>query len=85
MSKKIISISVSSMNQKINLSLSGEVVEIYEKDGFRLAKIRFNRGFVEVPIDDARDAHLNDKITINSSIRIESITHKIEDNLNIIN
>ena len=73
------------MNQKENLSLSGEVVEIYEKDGFKLAKIRYNPGFVEIPINDLRDAHLNDKIIINSSIKIESITHNLEDNFNIIN
>ena len=73
------------MNQKENLSLSGEVVEIYEKDGFKLAKIRFLPGFVEIPIDDLRDAHLNDKIIINSSIKIVSITHSLEDNFNIIN
>jgi hypothetical protein len=83
--KKIISISVSSMNPKENLSLSGEVVEIYEKDGFKLAKIRYNIGFIEIPINDLRDAHLNDKIIINSSIKIESITHSLEDNFNIIN
>jgi hypothetical protein len=82
---KIISLSVSSMNQKENLSLSGEVVEIYEKDGFKLAKIRYNPGFLEIPINDLRDAHLNDKIIINSSIKIESITHNLEDNFKIIN
>jgi len=81
----LISISVSSMNQKENLSLSGEVVEIYEKDGFKLAKIRYNIGFIEIPINDLQDAHLNDKIIINSSIKIESITHILEDNFNIIN
>ena len=73
------------MNQKENLSLSGEVVEIYERDGFKLAKIRYNIGFIEIPINDLQDAHLNDKIIINSSIKIKSITHSLENNFNIIN
>jgi hypothetical protein len=73
------------MNQKENLSLTGQVVEIYEKDGSKLAKIRFNAGFIEIPIDDLHDAHLSDKIIINSSIKIERIIHNLEDNINNIN
>lgn len=82
MPNKIISISMSSMNQKINLSISGEVVEIYEKDRSKFAKICFNAGFIEIPIDDLHDAHLSDKIIINSSINIERIIHNLENNLN---
>ena len=73
------------MNQKENLSLTGEVVEIYEKDGKRVAKIRFNPGFVEVPIDELRDTHLNDKITINSKIKIERILHNLDNRYDFFN
>jgi hypothetical protein len=73
------------MNQKENLSLTGEVVEIYEKDGKRVAKIRFNPGFVEVPIDDLHDTHLNDKITINSKIKIERILHNLDNRYDFFN
>lgn len=73
------------MNQKENLSLTGEVVEIYEKDGQKVAKIRFNPGFVEIPIDDLRDTHLNDKITINSKIKIERILHNLDNRYDFFN
>lgn len=73
------------MNKKENLSLTGEVVEIYEKDGLKVAKIRFNPGFVEIPINDLRDPHLNDKITINSIIQIERILHNLDNKYDFFN
>lgn len=73
------------MNQKENLSLIGHVVEIYEKDGLKMAKVRFNPGFVEVQINEFNDAHLNDKITINSVIHIERILHNLDNNHDFFN
>lgn len=73
------------MNQKENLSLSGEVVEIYEKDGAKLAKVRFYSGFMEIPINDLKDLHLSDKITINSNIKIVSIQNSFGENFSVNN
>lgn len=58
--------------------LSGEIVEIYENCKSKFAKIKFEPGFIDICIDKINEAHLNDKIIINSSIHINNIVQKIE-------
>ncbi len=70
------------MDYEEKLFLSGEVVEVYEKNSFKFAKIRFNSGFIEIPFNDLHDVHLSDKVFINSRIKIESILYDFEDNIN---
>ena len=66
---------------KTNLcNLTGEIIEIYEKDKTRFAKIKYDPGFIEVCIDKITDAHLNDKLIISSNIHIKNIFQNIEGN-----
>ncbi len=60
--------------------LSGEIVEIYENGKSRFAKIKYEPGFIDICIDKISEAHLNDKIIINSSIYINNIVQNIEEN-----
>lgn len=60
--------------------LSGEIVEMYENEKSRFAKIKFEPGFIDICIDKISEAHLNDKIIINSSIHINNVVQKLEEN-----
>ena len=60
--------------------LTGEIIEIYEKDKRKIAKVKFNPGLIDICIDKINDAHLNDKLIICSNIQIKSIIQKIDNN-----
>ena len=56
------------------LSLQGEVVEIFEKDGQRLARVSvLSRNIIDVAGESIREAHLGDRILIDAQVTIESI------------
>jgi hypothetical protein len=62
------------------ISLSGEIVGIYEKEGNRFAKIHYDHGFVDVTLqEDKDDVYLGDKVIIDSDMTINKITHKSEE------
>ena len=58
------------------ISLTGEIVSIYEKEGNRFAKVHYENGFVDVTIQYDKDIYLGDKVLIDSSLTIKKITHK---------
>jgi hypothetical protein len=67
-------LNIMSGEEKTNFyELTGEIIEIYEKDKSRIAKIKFDPGLIDICIDKIKDAHLNDKLIICSSIQIKSI------------
>jgi hypothetical protein len=56
------------------LSLQGEVVEILEKQGQRLARISvLSRNIIDVTGESIRDAHLGDRVLIDAQVTIECI------------
>lgn len=59
--------------------LTGEIVEIYEKDKNKFAKVKYDAGYIDICIDKIRDAHLNDKITVTSDILVKSIKPRVEE------
>ena len=65
---------MSDQNKSNTISLFGEIVSIYEKDGIQYAKIHYDPGFVDVVFKEVQDAFLNDRVVINSRLDVESIT-----------
>jgi hypothetical protein len=62
------------------ISLSGEIVGIYEKEGNRFAKIHYDHGFVDVTLQENKDdVYLGDKVIIDSDLKIKKITQKSVD------
>jgi hypothetical protein len=59
--------------------LTGEIVGIYEKDNTRIAKVKYDSGFIDIPLNNVNDIHLNDKVIISSSIWIKNIIQKVEE------
>ena len=54
--------------------LNGNIVGIYEKDGNKIAKVKFDSGFIELVIKSPEDLHLGDGIKIKGSFKIEEIS-----------
>ena len=56
------------------MSFRGEVVEIFERKGKRMAKITLDaRDMLDVAAESIDDAHLGDKVVLDVRITIESI------------
>lgn len=72
---------MSDLNDSNTISLLGEIVSIYEKDGIQYAKIHYDPGFVDVMFQEMQDVFLNDRVIINSRLDVESISPQISDNL----
>jgi len=72
---------VSDHNDSNIISLLGEIVSIYEKDGIQYAKIHFDPGFVDIVFQEVQDVFLNDRVIINSKLDVKSISPHISDNL----
>jgi hypothetical protein len=53
--------------------LTGEVVEMYERDGKHLAKIALRAGCIDVVIDIDSDTHLGDTVAIDAGLSINKI------------
>ena len=71
---------MSEVNGSNMLSLLGEIVSIYEKDGIQYAKIHYDPGFVDIVFHEMQDVFLNDKVVINSRLNVESISTKVDKN-----
>jgi hypothetical protein len=61
------------------ISLTGEIVSIYEKEGNRFAKVHFKNGFVDVTLQEEKELYLGDKVIIDSNLTITRVTHKSEE------
>ena len=72
---------MSDHNDSNIISLLGEIVSIYEKDGIQYAKIHFDPGFVDIVFQEVQDVFLNDRVIINSKLDVKSISPHISDNL----
>ena len=69
-----------SENKHINMiSLTGEIVSIYEKEGNRFAKVHFENGFVDITLQEEKELYLGDKVIIDSNLTISTISHKSEE------
>jgi hypothetical protein len=66
------------MDEKIQtsdkISFKGYVVGVYEKDDKKIAKIKYDAGFIEIIINSPDDLHLGDGIKINGKLKIEDIS-----------
>ena len=57
-----------------SLSFRGEVVEIFERQGQRYAKITIeSRTILDVPAGSIEEAHLGDHLVIDANLTIESV------------
>jgi hypothetical protein len=72
---------VSDLNNSNIISLLGEIVSIYEKDGIQYAKIHYDSGFVDVIFQELQDVFLNDRVVVNSKLDVQSISPQINNNL----
>ena len=71
---------MSENNHSNIISLLGEIVSIYEKDGIQYAKIHYDPGFVDIIFQEMQDVFLNDRVVISSRLKIENISTKVDDN-----
>ena len=57
-----------------SLFFRGEVVEIFEREGHRLAKIMLeSHDILDIAAESMEDAHLGDRVVIAASVTIRSI------------
>jgi len=59
------------------LNLTGEVIEIYEKDSKKIAKVFFQSLCLEVSIDSVKDVHLSDKLNLETRFIIDKAEKEI--------
>lgn len=59
--------------------LTGEIIEIYERNKMKFAKIKFDPGYMDICIDKIDDAHLNDKLVINGQIQIIGLAQNVDE------
>jgi hypothetical protein len=72
---------VSDLNNSNIISLLGEVVSLYEKDGIQYAKIHYDSGFVDVVFQELQDVFLNDRVVVSSKLDVQSISPLINNSL----
>jgi hypothetical protein len=72
---------VSDLNNSNIISLIGEIVSIYEKDGIQYAKIHYDSGFVDVIFQELQDVFLNDRVVVNSKLDVQSISPQVNNSL----
>ncbi len=62
---------------KTQISLEGEIVETFEKDGQVFAKIHFNDCYINLPINEMPDAHLEDRVVMTAQLKIINLSRKL--------
>ncbi len=67
---------MSENNHSNIISLTGEIVGIYDKEGNRFVKVHYDHGFVDVALQEDKDVYLGDKVIIDSDLTIKKITPK---------
>jgi hypothetical protein len=55
------------------VTLSGKVVEIYDRDGLSHARVSLNPCCIEVVADPATELHLGEKVTVDAQIKTTAI------------
>ena len=62
-------------NDQLNIiNLKGEIVGIYDQGGKRFIKLRYEKGFVDISIQDETEVYLGDKVVVDSSLEILQIS-----------
>lgn len=62
-----------------SLEFSGEVIETFERDGKRVAKVSLTSCHIDVPIDSIPDVHLGDTLVLEADITVQQVkTHPQE-------
>lgn len=56
-----------------DLTLRGEVVETFERDGIRIVKVSFPLLQIELPSEILDAAHLGDKVNISARLVLHSV------------
>ena len=72
---------MSDFNTSNIISLLGEIVSLYEKDGIQYAKIHYDSGFVDVIFQELQDVFLNDRVVVNSKLDVQNISPIINNGL----
>ena len=72
---------MSDSNTSNIISLLGEIVSLYEKDGIQYAKIHYDSGFVDVIFQELQDVFLNDRVVVNSKLDVQNISPIINNSL----
>ena len=55
------------------LAFPGEVIEIFERDGRRIAKISLKSYHIDVPIDSIPDVHLGDTLVLEADVTVQQV------------
>ncbi len=56
------------------VAMEGDIVEIFERDGLRCARIVLRPQIVcEVRAEDLRDAHLGDRVVVKGHVTVEQV------------
>ncbi len=61
------------------LRLSGEIAEIFENEGRRVARILLKSGSIELSVDNPDESHLGDHVLIDLAITVQSVRHEVVD------
>jgi len=62
------------------LSISGEIVELFEEEGKNIAKIQLKPHFIEIHINHRKDYHLGDQVQLDIEITINEINQNFNNN-----
>ena len=65
--------------KEVPVVLLGEVVEAFDRDGKRLAKISLRSICIDVPLDSLYDAHLGDPVAIDAGITIYKLAQVLSE------
>jgi hypothetical protein len=55
------------------LTFSGEVVETFEREGKRIAKVSLKSCHIDVPIDAIPDVHLGDTLFLEADVAVQHV------------
>ena len=71
------------LNHSNFISLIGEIVGVYENQGERFVKIRYDSGVVDLSLQEVQDVYLGDKVTVDSDLTIKKMSPQTEENKTI--
>ncbi len=60
-------------NTPQSLSVTGKVIEIFQKGGKSLTRVSINQFYLDFPSDQLKDAHLEDDVVIHGNLNIASV------------
>lgn len=64
-----------------NILLEGKIIEIFEKEDSKIAKLLLADNYLEIPLSPASDYHLYDQITIKASINYNDFINEVSDDV----